>query len=334
MSLYGNIFGKSERQVTDPHVREQEMIERIQTIDLNSQWCRLSAEKIRELNLAGVIQYACEELRYPEKFDADIRKLDNDLEMIVTSLSEAVRGGYELTAQWAGDALTFAIRNLKTDMSNLDEDAVEDTMKCRREYSENLRLLVELCKEHDNLTIGLKNRYQHRQEKRGELDEAKSRYLTRRDAGELTALLEELREHFHDIGSISDGAREVRDELNRLHMLKSALIGINIAIDVDQVKLNNCAAQIETRRNAMAVPPRARDPKFQARIDEADRIYRGQLQKDLDLAEEAIRGYARHIEGMTELAGQSVNLTLAARALETEKRLRLEQFDKMLEEQL
>ena len=80
----------------------------------------------------------------------------------------------------------------------------------------NSTRLVELCKEHDNLTIGLKNRYQHRQEKRGELDEAKSRYLTRRDAGELAALLEELREHFHDIGSISDEAREVRDELNRL----------------------------------------------------------------------------------------------------------------------
>jgi hypothetical protein len=80
-------------------------------------------------------------------------------------------------------------------------------------------------------------------------------------------------------------------------------------------------------------PPQARYPKLQERINAADRIYREKLRQDLDAAEEAIRSYNIHIEGMSELAGQGVNLAMAAKALETEEQLRVERYSRMLEEQ-
>lgn len=332
MSLFGNIFGQSDRQITDPHVREHELIERIQAIDLTGPRKQLSDEKIRELNLAGVIRFASTELRYPAQVDETVRKLDRDLERIIRALGEAVANGYELTAQWAGNALTFAIKNLRTDLSDLDRDTVEAAMKCRVEYSENLRLLVELCRDYDNLSIGLQNLRRRRQEKRRELDTAKLRCLTRMESGELDMLLLELQEHIHDPGAIGEDAQNLRDELSRLHLLKAALIELDISINVDQVALNNREAQIETRRNAMMNPPQDRDPKLQERINEADRIYREKLQRDLDVAEEAIRSYAIHVQGMSELAGQGVNLAMAAKALETEEQLQVERYTRMLEE--
>ena len=333
MSLFGNIFGQSDRQITDPHVREQELIERIQAIDLTGPRKQLSDEKIRELNLVGVIGYACTELRYPAQVDENVRKLDKDLEKIIRTLGEAVANGYELTAQWAGNALTFAIKNLCTDLSDLDRDTVEAAVKCRLEYSENLRLMVELCRDYDNLSIALKKRRHLRQETRRKLDAAKLHYLTRLESGELDVLLQELQEHIHDPGAISAETQELRDELSMLHLLKATLIEMDISISVDLGGRRIIKKQIGTRRNAMMDPPQARDPKLQERINEADRIYREKLRQDLDAAEEAIRSYNIHIEGMSELAEQGVNLAMAAKALETEEQLRVERYSRMLEEQ-
>ena len=327
MNLFENIFGHGDRKpvrvITDPRSRERELCAALQAIDLDDPRRMLSNEKLRELNISGVIQYGCEDLRYPDVIDRNIAELDRDLEFIIISLGKAVREGWELTAEWAAKSLTFAIKNLKTDAEGLDEECARDMMKCQLEYSQNLKLLVELCMEHDNLSIGLERRMKNRQEKRQQLDAAKHRYMMRRDSGELNGLLEELSGHIHDPGGIRDEVRELREELSLLHRLKAAIIEIDIAMDTDKVTLNNREAQIGTRLNAMTEPPRARDPRLQERINEADRIYRERLRRELNEAEEMLRLYNRHVEGMSELADHGAQLALVSQAIEERERLQV-----------
>ena len=330
MSLFGSLFGQQDKQISDPKVRELEMKDKLRAIDLADPHRALSDEKILDLKIHAVIQDAIEQLRYPQAADQDLNQLDKDLAAIISALGESVRHGYELTAQWACSALTTAIRNLSIDLAGMDAEYAGETLRCRREYSRNLKLLVELCREHDQLTASLTSRQRHRQEKRRELDMAKVRYQSRRDSGQLSEPLNDLKLHVHNPAALSDEARALRDELSALHRLKSTIIELDVSIDADKLSLNNCAAQIDSRRNALARTPRAADPKLQERINEADRLYREQLNRDLNEAEKAIRLYAEHTEVMVEIASHGAHLTTTAKALEERKRLEEERLRQQL----
>ena len=328
-----SLFGKQQNnKAPDFQAREQALQDKLRAIDLADPHRALSDEKILSLRLHAVIQDAIEQLHFPQTDDPNLSYLDNDLVSIISLLGESVKYGYELTAQWACTALTRAIRNLSIDMTGMDAEYADETMRCRREYSENLKLLVELCREHDQLSASLESRQQHRQEKRRELDMAKQRYQFRRDSGQLNEPLDNLKLHIHNPAALSDEARDLRDELSALHRLKSTIIELDVSIDADKLSLNNCAAQIDTRRNALAKTPRSTDPKLQQRINEADRLYREQLNKDLNEAEKAIRLYAEHNAAMTEFAEHSANLTLAARAEEERRQMEMERLRQKLSE--
>lgn len=332
MSVFGKPIRQPNKQTFDPSTRELEMKDKLRAIDLADPHRALSDEMVLKLKIHAVIQDAIEQLRYPQTVDQDLTQLDRDLAGIISSLGESVKHGYELTAQWACRALTSAIRNLCIDLSGMDAEYASEALRCRREYSQNLKLLVELCTEHDLLSAGLASRQQHRQEKRRELDMAKHHYQFRRDSGQLNALLDNLKLHIHDPAALSDEARELRDELSALHRLKSTILELDVSIDADKLSLNNCSAQIDTRRNALARTPRAADPKLQERINEADRLYREQLNRDLNEAEAAIRLYAEHTEVMMGLASHGAHLTTTSRALEERKHLEEERLRQQLRE--
>lgn len=334
MSLIESLFGQQEISVFDPRAREREMTAKLRAIDLADSRRALSNEKILELKLHGVIQDAVEQLRYPESPGQDLSQLDRDLASIISVLDESVKCGYELTAQWACSALTFAIRNLGMDLSGMDAEYAAETMRCRLEYSQNLKLLVELCRKHDQLTASLNTRQRQRQEKRRELDTAKLRYQSRRDSGQLDTALYDLKINVHNPAALTDEARALRDELSTLHRLKSTIIELDVFIDADKLSLNTCAAQIDTRRNALARTPRAADPKLQARINEADRLYREQLNRDLNETEEAIRLYAQHTDVMVEFASHGAHLATTSRALEERRLMEEERLRQQLLESL
>lgn len=330
-----SLFGKQQnKQTFDPIVRELETKNKLRAIDLADPHRALSDEKILSLKIHAVIQDAIEQLHYPQTDDPNLSYLDNDLVSIISLLGESVKYGYELTAQWACSALTAAIRNLSIDMTGMDAEYTSETMRCRWEYSQNLKLLVELCRKHDQLTASLNTRQRQRQEKRRELDTAKLRYQSRRDSGQLDAALYDLKINVHNPAALTDEARALRDELSTLHRLKSTIIELDVFIDADKLSLNTCAAQIDTRRNALARTPRAADPKLQARINEADRLYREQLNRDLNEAEEAIRLYAQHTDVMVEFASHGAHLATTSRALEERRLMEQERLRQQLLESL
>lgn len=332
MNLFGKIFGQPDENISDPRVREKEMIAKLQAIDLDDPYRSLSDEKIEKLQIRAVIEDACEALCYPLVIDQDIRQLDSDLVCIISALNEAIKHGQEMTAEWSCSALTFAIRNLRTDISDMDADLAAETMRCRVEYSGNLKLMVELCRQYDTVTSGLAKRQKLRQEKRLELDNAKLNYQTRRDSGALDIALGELETKVHAPATMSDEAMALRDELNNIHLLKASLIEVDTDINAKQLTLNNRKAEIESRRNALATPPHAVDPKLQDRINEANRIYREKLRDELNNAEKAMRDHDVHISAMTEIGNHSALIVSVTRAREIAKEMELEKYQQMLAE--
>ena len=335
-NLLGGLFGGKPKQeetikkgpetATGIRQREKKMIARLEAIDLDDPQNQLSEQKLQELNVQGVINYALSELHYPLVIEHDIKNLDDNMDYIIRALEDAVKNGEEATAEWACTALVFAIKNLRTDVPGVDQDCADALMECRVEYSQNLRLLVELCRSQDALTANLADQRIRRQEKRQELDAAKNRYQARRDSGALDLCLAELERNAHNPAALSDEALELRNELSNLHRLKASLIEVDTSINADQVSLNNRIAQIDSRRNALAKPPHVDDPKLQERINEANRLYREKLRRELGDAEEAIRAYATHTDALRDLAQHSAHLSDTARALEERKQMDLQRY--------
>ena len=340
-NVFSNLFSKKEEKndkLKEPEhasglrKRERAMIARLEAIDLDNPQRRLSDEKIQELNIPGVIKYACSELNYPLITDQDIKNLDDNMDYIIKALEHAIKEGEEMTAEWACTALVFSIRNLRMDIAGLEGDYANDLMACRVEYARNLCRLVEQCREHDHLAANLAEQERRRQQKREELDTAKNRYVARRDSGALDIYLAELEQNIHNPASMSDEAKALKKELSNLQMLKASLIEVDTAIDADQVSLNNRITQIESRRNALSSPPHTHDPKLQERINEANRLYREKLRRELNDAEQALRDHDVHIGAMTELANHSVHVYTVSQALQIAKDIDLERYQHMLAE--
>ena len=335
-NLFGGLFGGKPKQderskntppnVTAPRAREKEMIALLDKLELDHPQNKLSREKMEELNIQGVINYARSELHFPFITEFDTKNLDANMKQIIAELKRAVEEGYEMTAEWACTALVCAIKSLRVDIPEADMNNGEALMECRVQYSENLRLLVEVCREYDFTANNLADQRDRRQEKRTALDNAKLNYQTRRDSGALDIALGELETKVHAPATMSDDTRALREELSTLHRLKSTLIELDISIDTDLVKRNNLMAEIDSLRNALASAPQARDPKLQERINEANRLYREKLRRELNDAEEAIRSYATHTDTLRDLAKHSAHLSDSARALEERKQMDLQRY--------
>ena len=316
--LFAGLFGSKSKQeapikkgpeaAAASRLREKKMIAGLESIDLNDPQNRISQQKLRELNIQGVINYALSELRFPLVIEHDIKDLLNNTYYIIRALEDAVKEGLESTAEWACTALVFAIKNLRTEVPGVDQDCADALMKCRVEYAQNLRLLVDLCRSQDILTANLADQRVRRQEKRQELDAVKNRYQARRDSGALDLCMAELERNAHNPATMSDEALALRDELFNLHLLKASLIEVDIDINYKQLSLDNHIAQIHSRRNALANLPHAKDPKLQERITDANRLYRESLRRQLNEAEQGMRDYDVHIGTMTELANHSVRI--------------------------
>ena len=341
-NLFGSIFGgkpakeenakKGPESVSAPRAREKEMSTLLTNIldgTLQDPQSKLSEQKIQELNIPGVLKYAISELRYPFITEHDTKNLDANMKKIITSLDDAIKQGNEMTAEWACTALVFSIKSLRVDIPEVDEDNSEALMKCRVQYSENLRLLVELCREHDVVSANLADQRDRRQKKREELDLAKSHYQARRDSGALDVLLGELQTKVHAPATMSDDALALRDELSNIHLLKASLLQLDTDINAKQLTLNNRKSQIDSSRNILATPPHAEDPKLQERINETNRIYRENLRDELNNAEKAMRDFDVHISAMTELANHSAFVVSVSKSMEIVKQMELEKYQQL-----
>lgn len=343
-NLFGGLFGGKPKQeetikkgpetATGIRQREKKMIARLETIDLDDPQNQLSEQKLQELNVQGVINYALSELHYPLVIEHDIKNLDDNMDYIIRALEDAVKNGEEATAEWACTALVFAIKNLRTDVPGVDQDCADALMECRVEYSQNLRLLVELCRSQDALTANLADQRARRQEKRQELDAAKNRYQARRDSGALDLYLAELERNAHNPAALSDEALELRDTLSLIHSLADVRILMDEINRCDQLIIDNRKTEVESLRNALSKAPLVHDPKLQERINGAHKLYRESLRRELGRMGEELRSDGICQDKLTELISSSVfTFIYSPEPIFAERARELEKHQRLLDEQ-
>ena len=95
-NLFGGLFGGKPKQderskntppnVTAPRAREKEMIALLDKLELDHPQNKLSREKMEELNIQGVINYARSELHFPFITEFDTKNLDANIFIFLSNL--------------------------------------------------------------------------------------------------------------------------------------------------------------------------------------------------------------------------------------------------------
>ena len=315
---------KEGKMISESFGREKMMIAKLQEIKLDDPRQKLSQAKIQELGIQKVVDILCKDLKFPLITDRNLENMDEDILSIIALLDDAVREGFEQTAEWACTALMTAIKELRTDVPDVYREYATEFMECRAVYLKNLYVLVQEYWEYETAERNKTKLVEERRDMRTKLDNDRDNYLARRDSGELVGPLDELETNIHQPGLLSDAALKVRDELNSLHVQKSKLIEKDTAINAEQVKANMRDAQIATTRNILASPPHYTDSKLNDRIDQANKCYREQLRNTLNQIEDALKNYDVHISAMRELRNHSVFIRFATVALEMDRELQRE----------
>lgn len=315
--------------VSECRKREREMIAQLNAIKFDSPQNQLSAEKIKALNMPGVVRYVAGELKYPLIVEQDLAKLDKSLDYCVKALHTSVKEGLEYTAEWSSTALIAFIKNLRTEVDGIDLEYADALMQNKLEYALNLELLVKTSIEYDRLGHELEGQVARRQERREKLDALKASYQARRNAGLLDGLLADLKQHANDPNNLSDEAKNLRDELNEMHNLKDIILEIDTTIEAKRADYNRRKLDIENRRNALASPPRVTDPELQAKINKANELYREGLRRQLNITEIGLEAYRSHISEMRELARHVTIIRAGIQAIEMENSLQMEELEKM-----
>lgn len=238
-----------------PAERERKIQAQLMCIDLLNPVNRLSPEKIRELNIDGVIRYASQTLKYPESAAPYLDTLDKHITFLIQALEQSVKAGLEMTAEWSCTALVFAVRNLSIEAGGTEKEYEDKIWEARLQYLQNLELLVRCCIEHDRLTVMLAEQQQRRQYKQKELDQRKSDYKTRLDSGELDEALADLQRCAHCPMMLSPDAMKLREDLGCIADLSKDVEEIDRILASRQSALEQISAEIQFLRNILSAPP-------------------------------------------------------------------------------
>lgn len=256
---------------------QQQMLARVQSIDLNAPANKLPAESIQELDIAGVLRLACDRLSAGEGTGPNLPDLDRNITYFIDALDDALRKDYPLAAEYSCAALVFALKNLRIDIPDADRGQAHELMAQRVEYSENLKLLVELYREKDHSCKNLEALDRREQYHQSMFISAESAYLRRKDAGALDAPLAELQTAARDGSLLSYEALQLRRELASLKLHKDVLKEIDIFTNAERAYLTVLDQQIENMHNMLANPPHAGGPRLRERFQEAELRYVQQL---------------------------------------------------------
>lgn len=321
---------KAKEDITASFHNEQVMLAKLNKIDLEHPQNKLSAKKMQELNVGGVIKYAASQLRYPLISEANLRNLDSSMTYIIDALEQSVKSGLEKTAEWACTALVFAVKNLRIEVAGIDKEYEDKVWEARVQYVQNLELLVKSCIEYDRQSNTIAEQKERRQRKREEQDQRKQHYLARKNSGELDEAIADMVRNANTPAKLSDAGVALKEELTKISQLGDDIVQIDGTLNAAQAKLSNAEADIETRRNILSVAPDVTDPTLRSKIEESNRRYRENLRQDLNLAEEALRAQQAHISTMIDLANHSLHKKRLADALKTQNDLAMEELENQM----
>lgn len=238
-----------------PAERERNLQALLMGIDLLNPVNRLSPEKIRELNIDGVIRYASQTLKYPESAAPYLDTLDKHITFLIQALEQSVKAGLEMTAEWSCTALVFAVRNLSIEAGGTEKEYEDKIWEARLQYLQNLELLVRCCIEHDRQSETVTEMTERLRRRHEELEQRKQHIVTRKQSGELDAAIAELQMHAHHPAMLSPDAMKLREDLGCIADLSKDVEEIDRILASRQSALEQISAEIQFLRNILSAPP-------------------------------------------------------------------------------
>lgn len=272
----------------DRQTRQKQMRAQLESIDLQDPGNRLSQEIIQHLNISGVIRFVCSRLSDDQNTGPDVPALDKNIDYIIHLLIDAIQKGFELTAEWACAALVRSVKELRTDIPEVDKEYAQALTDCRVDYSEKLKLMVALYRECDYLHTELEEQERRQKHFQADLDQRRADLESRQN-------------------SDSPDTQLLQAEHDALRSLEESLAKLNDHIEASRALLTKRQAQIETCHNLLTSVPHICDPSLLDRFTDASSRYRQQLHRKLDIADDAARSYKLHVQALTDLANSKAH---------------------------
>lgn len=324
MDGLSGLFGKKEtpqeqmRNVQDKLAndrrREENMIARLHAININDPANKLSAEYVKSKNYDSIIRYVASELKNPPILGQDIALLDSYLDYAISALATSIREGFKTTAEWACIALHSCISSLRTEISGMDAEFADDLMESRLQYAENLRNIIRVSKEYDEMQMAMEKQKKRLQRQQEQLNALKAECKAYQQTPEGAQANEEIKLAAGNTANMSDTAKAFQDKLYELHRLRAQTIQTGMDIDAKNADVLSKGSQIENLRNQLATPPAVSDPKLQERIKRANEEYLTRILRQLNTASESMKEFDQFLSKLSSMHDHEVFAYMATAA--------------------
>ncbi|MBQ2921145.1 MAG: hypothetical protein IJE58_08210 [Oscillospiraceae bacterium] len=320
---------KEHDKLTEDRVRELDLAKLLTTVELSldSSTSNLSADKIEELRTRSVLKRTRYEMvEHPVVTKEDLTEIDHLIKCIVYEIKYAVEKGYETSAHWSTVALALANEALHIPVP---ENALEYSaalMEKRREYARNLRILTQDALHYDEYTAELATHNRRYDEKDKEIKILSEKVQAIIDSREGPRLLVDIRNNADDLAKMQPAARELRDMMRNLHLLKRDLLASALSINTAAEQQRLYDQRISQMRNIVAIFPRVEDPKLAAKNQEAAEKYADELRNRLNRAEAGLKAIDANLSELINLGSHSIFQKGTSEALEMYAELRMREF--------
>lgn len=320
---------KEHDKLTEDRVRELDLAKLLTTVDLSldNPANKLSAEKISELRIRSALKATRYEMvEHPVVTTEDLSEIDHIIKCIVYEIQYAVEKGYETSARWATVALAMANEALHIPIPENAREYSSALMEERRKYARNLRLLTQNALHYDEYTAEMATHNRRYEEKNKQIQALGDQVQAVLDSKDGPKLVVDIRNNADDLAKMKPAARDLRNKMRDLHLMKRDLLASALAINTAAEQQRLYDQRVSQSRNIVAIFPRVEDPKLAAKNQEAAEAYTNELRNRLNRAEAGLKAIDANLAELINLGNHAIFQKGTTEALEEYAELQLQKF--------
>ena len=334
-SVIGGWFNKSEKDVktlmAERRERETTLMEKLKTMLSDIQYSnniKLPKEKILEYKIQNRIARMLKVLETELIAQVNTEELDKLVISFADSLKMALEKNLPNMAYWSSVALHKAVESLRVETPDLyaKDTALEEALyKQKLQYAESLSNIISLSKDQDRLEKEIATQTEEINRKQTEYDNRKKAYDLLSKTTEGKNLLSDMNARLATGSPLNEAQKAVRENEKRMTTLRDLIVADYGALEGNDNLLTVKLNEIEDSRAQLLKEPDIQDEKLVAKVKEANRIFREQLQAQMDRAVEAVTAHNEHITAMQQLLNhplikmQNAKISEALEAMEAER---------------
>jgi|GEM_PF-6349906 len=293
----GNIFAASPKNDAPPTQKLNEEQDRI-----NSMIAVLEAidfyegdipqDIVTEIGLEETRDAIVAKLKDTNVTRDDMTRIDEILYFACDAFREGVKKGRADEAEWAGNAISYGLLNLREDVPESEADTEEERQKKiaeRADWFENYRTIIKAYTKLDNMSHNIETEKVERKRHTDDFAAMYTAYKNFLDTMEGQMALQALQEHASEPAKVAENEFGEQDLMNRINELKGKVLTIfsaNARIFAKEPALQNLATDIDLLRQLLLKPVDEGDEKLAAKIEKAKSDMVENLQREIHEAAE------------------------------------------------